>query len=147
MNKNLKPALLQGMIIFLGCVVLGPLLMEPENTKYLTFLLFGLFFGSIRAIVIYRYKKNTIEDERLISVRQKALSIWFIIMLGAIAIIPELAIIYAVNINNPMIMLGSTSVALEELAWVIMIFNAYIGFFCLLGSYITEKILMKSHEK
>lgn len=149
MNNNLKFALRQGVIIFLAMSLGGILIAQPANLIEVTpgLFLLALFMGTVRTIAVYLHKKNVIEDERLIGTRQKAQSAWFIVFLAAIPGIPELVIIYTNYIQNPLIPFGENTIPLDEMAWLFLVPACALSFTGLIGSAITEKILMKSHEK
>lgn len=153
MNKNLKPAIRAALTIILGGLLLGILLLKEElkelgiKTFILIFIFGNLIPAVIAAVGVYYNKKYIIEDERLIHMRQKAESIWFNAIIGGIIFIPELVIIYANYIHNPRIIFGTSTIFLDELAWIVTVLACGMVFVALVGTAITYKVLMKGSEK
>lgn len=155
MKNAIKYALFQGasvfILIFISVSLITPLLLEPEikmpNTLWI--ILFALFFSLSRGIAAYFYKKNVIEDERLIAARQKAQSIWLIVTIFLMGLIPLCGILYANNIQNLSIPVpsGESYIMLSDLAYMIMTIMYMLVTVILIGGAVTQKILMKLDEK
>lgn len=152
MKTPLKHALSQGIFVFIGSLastnLLLPLLIENNRMpSSLGIFLFTLGLGVIRGVRIYFYKKNVVEDERLIAVRQRAQAIWFNVTINFIAFIPFLAMLYAGYIQNPSLSINGQFVTLENLAYFSIGIVCFLLLLVLIGSIVTQKILMKAHEK